>query len=209
MLLSRRCITFQSTLPVWGATAVSGSFGQLLIISIHAPRVGSDAGGVQIGRRNCHFNPRSPCGERHEAGFSAYDSTDFNPRSPCGERPVSHPPSSIRVRFQSTLPVWGATRRFRRCRTGTGDFNPRSPCGERRGTGIASGWNWVFQSTLPVWGATGSIHCAAADVVFQSTLPVWGATIADARRHVFRGISIHAPRVGSDFGRLQCPACPA
>ena len=35
---------FQSTLPVWGATAGNDYTEEKAIISIHAPRVGSDAG---------------------------------------------------------------------------------------------------------------------------------------------------------------------
>ena len=34
---------FQSTLPVWGATHFGGHHFPVLLISIHAPRVGSDA----------------------------------------------------------------------------------------------------------------------------------------------------------------------
>ena len=34
---------------------------------------------------------------------------------------------------------------------------------------------------------------------FQSTLPVWGATKAQAPVDEPKPISIHAPRVGSDF----------
>ena len=78
---------FQSTLPVWGAT---GCFGQLLVesnISIHAPRVGSD----------------SPPEISEKVRFY------FNPRSPCGERLAVTPILQSRLRFQSTLPVWGAT----------------------------------------------------------------------------------------------------
>ena len=37
---------FQSTLPVWGATHRPVPFGAFFRISIHAPRVGSDHGGV-------------------------------------------------------------------------------------------------------------------------------------------------------------------
>ena len=33
---------------------------------------------------------------------------------------------------------------------------------------------------------------------FQSTLPVWGATGEEATDRPIAGISIHAPRVGSD-----------
>ncbi len=55
----------------------------------------------------------------------------FNPRSPCGERreEIVYRPSVSK--FQSTLPVWGATKN---------DNARRSLV--------------IFQSTLPVWGAT-------------------------------------------------------
>ena len=59
-------------------------------ISIHAPRVGSDRPfrAILSGHRN--FNPRSPCGERLLRAIT-YD----------GQK-----------KFQSTLPVWGATATF-------------------------------------------------------------------------------------------------
>ena len=169
---------FQSTLPVWGATAR-----------------GKRAAGLLL-----HFNPRSPCGERPVAGVPA--------------QPVDG-------QFQSTLPVWGATllpaqvfgavdisihaprvgsdgvtleqaeedkkisihapRVGSDCypagsEAGRHDFNPRSPCGERQ---------------------PAATPCALPST-FQSTLPVWGATSGDFAEAPEEGISIHAPRVGSD-----------
>ena len=79
--------SFQSTLPVWGATALRAHRFRAVQISIHAPRVGSD-------RRW----PPSLCVLR-----------DFNPRSPCGERQGKRHPIKLYCVFQSTLPVWGAT----------------------------------------------------------------------------------------------------
>ena len=40
-------------------------------------------------------------------------------------------------------------------------------------------------------------------MTFQSTLPVWGATIVTTNRFIGVTISIHAPRVGSDFILLR------
>ena len=78
---------FQSTLPVWGATARSAATASQSEISIHAPRVGSD-GAITFGWTTPKdFNPRSPCGERHDYFTSCLPSPQF----------------------QSTLPVWGAT----------------------------------------------------------------------------------------------------
>ena len=79
------------------------------------------------------FNPHSPCGERlahvrlvsHGVGISIHTphagsdtsgsslsaiETDFNPHSPCGERRRSCSRCNRPWRFQSTLPMRGATR---------------------------------------------------------------------------------------------------
>ena len=65
------------------------------------------------------------------------------------------------------------------------NFNPRSPCGERPGL----------------------LQTIATRNGFQSTLPVWGATLTWEHWKEFMGISIHAPRVGSDRekARLSIP----
>ena len=78
---------FQSTLPVGGATGLDKSFELSYNISIHAPRGGSDLAvtGWKVSPGN--FNPRSPWGERLTVSVSTYKSS----------------------RFQSTLPVGGAT----------------------------------------------------------------------------------------------------
>ena len=173
----KRSTIFQSTLPVWGATPNQFLATLGTEISIHAPRVGSDGIYTQPRLPDIHFNPRSPCGERlnHSLTMRAYarisihaprvgsdihaDSVFspikyFNPRSPCGERPGGQSQAFCSCAFQSTLPVWGATRPLTiililsgfqstlpvwgatpagYARVLKGDyFNPRSPCGERR-----------------------------------------------------------------------------
>ena len=85
-------------------------------------------------RRGClvYFNPRSPCGERPYDQSNGSSCANFNPRSPCGERrggfddDLLHHAISIHapragsdvienkdfcalIKFQSTLPVRGAT----------------------------------------------------------------------------------------------------
>ena len=91
------------------------------------------------------------------------------------------------VEFQSTLPVWGAP----------GNRWSAPQCSNR------------FQSTLPVWGATSiSPSISARWLRFQSTLPVWGATSAGYPAGTGKTISIHAPRVGSDWLAGPGPAYP-
>ena len=66
---------------------------------------------------------------------------------------------SAMQKFQSTLPVRGATA-LRLCENSMHkDFNPRSPCGERRQKPYAKLRGLLFQSTLPVRGATAKTLC--------------------------------------------------
>ena len=81
-------------------------------------------------------------------------------------------------RFQSTLPVRGATLSYDPLVRVPGDF----------------------QSTLPVRGATKSAIQTVPPTPFQSTLPVRGATRILADHINYLQISIHAPREGSDQG---------
>ena len=192
---------FQSTLPVWGATGLHEAVLDGTVISIHAPRVGSDL--------------PATC-DLADAVISIHA-----PRvGSDGRFRSAGPPGRA---FQSTLPVWGATglvirgakgeiisihaprvgsdyyRYMAQCQKC--DFNPRSPCGERH-----CGMTFVFDlpnisihaprvgsdrrrnpffhqsadfnprspcgERLP--GAAVQLYISE----FQSTLPVWGATIA-------------------------------
>ena len=57
-----------------------------------------------------HFNPRSPCGERHPIAWRpAPRERNFNPRSPCGERLRVSRRRNRRGAFQSTLSLRRAT----------------------------------------------------------------------------------------------------
>ena len=100
---------FQSTLPGWGATRRQSHFITEDIISIHAPRMGSDVSDAERKGLEQYFNPRSPDGERHSLGRLGFGVDYFNPRSPDGER-LKHACSTMfAMIFQSTLPGWGAT----------------------------------------------------------------------------------------------------
>ena len=147
-----------------------------------------------------NFNPRSPCGERLDAYTHMFRSSsisihaprvgsdimlitlpsllsDFNPRSPCGERRCYLNKTVVLPRFQSTLPVWGAT-----CDSDFARFVNK------------------FQSTLPVWGATGTSSFSTIDYSISIHAPRVGSDIGLEFAHqVVQRISIHAPRVGSDL----------
>ena len=164
--------------------AVRSSLVHLLIISTHAPRVGSDIANTPIGQQWLDFNPRSPRGERPGADAAPGRGLYFNPRSPRGERRGCDGDHAACGGFQPTLPAWGATRVSLLRDTLRRNFNPRSPRGERPGPDNPIVREGVFQPTLPAWGATRPTGSWA--------------------RNPF--ISTHAPRVGSDPSGASC--CP-
>ena len=104
-------------------------------------------------------------------------------------------------RFQSTHPVWGATSdtwEYRAHLTPISIHAPRVGCDPQSPYAAPDA---RFQSTHPVWGATGYLSILDGQRGFQSTHPVWGATsIAIGVGRVVAQISIHAPRVGCDYG---------
>ena len=124
---------------------------------------------------------------------------DFNPRSPCGERPSpAFAPFAIE-RFQSTLPMRGATttRMPRRCISK--HFNPRSPCGERLADGVNRHAAKIFQSTLPMRGATRHFsHKKRFTIHFNPRSPCGERLTCSTATTSFPYISIHAPHAGSD-----------
>ena len=146
------------------------------LISIHAPRTGSDSSWGSICAATGHFNPRSPHGERP---------------TPKGGR-------QIFLAFQSTLPARGATviatafafapnisihaprtgsdMRRPAWRTCQSYFNPRSPHGERRETYTRRKSRLYFNPRSPHGERPPLQIRNAAAKIFQSTLPARGAT---------------------------------
>ena len=200
-------IRFQSTLPVRGATSFSraafaGSCyfnprspcgerrgaGRRIrgnrLISIHAPRAGSDIQKLAFLSDSLGFQSTLPvrgATQRQKNRWELFYISIHAPRAGSDDEPAAGR---------------GVPR----------DFNPRSPCGERRefgqyataasqqisihapraGSDYAAGdyrYNAPgFQSTLPVRGATGINLTAGRWELFQSTLPVRGATICPCRQ---------------------------
>ena len=138
---ARRCVCvsapFQSTLPVGGATYLSDGNRNMVMISIHAPRGGSDTENQELHLDKYDFNPRSPWGERPDHDGDPNTLTIISIHAPRGgsDLPITSSSASV-IPFQSTLPVGGAT--YKRI-------------------GLVYEAD-EFQSTLPVGGATADLH---------------------------------------------------
>ena len=170
------------------------------LISIHAPRTGSDgraSKGARFSLQN--FNPRSPHGERPGRMPESTPARDFNPRSPHGERPASMRYTGIRGRISIHAPRTGSDCPALRDNRVVSDFNPRSPHGERpRGT-FTSDFFIKFQSTLPARGATKHANEQSRrkeDISIHA--PRTGSDGYVRHASGAAAISIHAPRTGSD-----------
>ena len=103
------------------------------IISIHAPRVGSDplADGAEPCAAISIHAPRvgSDTGHRRAERRGVY----FYPRSPRGERPCDIDPDVLNNMISIHAPRVGSDRRTQHRDPGPIYFYPRSPRGERRG----------------------------------------------------------------------------
>ena len=196
---------FLSTLPARGATA-EGVMPMLrsAVISIHAPREGSDAW-IRPGRPPVsNFYPRSPRGERpiwaRAAPWSVLflstrpargatatiflgwrnPSTNFYPRSPRGERLQGAVAHLAVGGISIHAPREGSDGRAGHHPAHRGDFYPRSPRGERQRS--ARG---------------GSPRCN-----FYPRSPRGERPVGVGQRTKYCPISIHAPREGSDAGAV-------
>ena len=178
MKIPNNCIIISIHAPRTGSDEWRPCWGSIIVISIHAPRTGSDG--------DCSYKMRLLLNISIHAPRTGSD-------YPVNRRQIAT------STFQSTLPARGATAvdTISRCRQRISIHAPRtgSDIGYRRSQVIVT----PFQSTLPARGATPRLCLFAFLCIFQSTLPARGATVASAEdAATLARISIHAPRTGSD-----------
>ena len=176
-------VLFQSTLPARGATDACFACAHSIRISIHAPRTGSDRARVTTSAKVFGFQSTLPA--RGATKMDAYINED-------AEISIHAPRTGSDARHCGT--------RFSRR---ISIHAPRT--GSDGGTSIPSEILMRFQSTLPARGATRIYQQGVMMVVFQSTLPARGATPSSNGLIWVQGISIHAPRTGSDTATASVP----
>ena len=148
-------------------------------ISIHTPHAGSDQFAIHINIMPFCISIHTP----HAGSDTATSTTALIP-----------------PKFQSTLPMRGATVSLTVFLPVADNFNPHSPCGERPFISRHTFQGIKFQSTLPMRGATvcgGFLPTNLRD--FNPHSPC-----GERRRSVRYAdcgstISIHTPHAGSDF----------
>ena len=102
---------FQSTRPMRGATLRRKERGRRKTVSIHAPHAGRDKIRRSFAAAR-HVSIHAPHAGRDMRSFIGTTQRPcFNPRAPCGARLEFREVGIQFEVFQSTRPVWGATRR--------------------------------------------------------------------------------------------------
>ena len=134
-----------------------------ILISIHTPHAGSD---------EIDFQPHSPLSISIHTPHAGSDIRLFDS-------------CRLKLTFQSTLPMRGATSLIPTQLSASANFNPHSPCGERRVTTFNHGV--VFPHFNPHSPCGERLFCAQVDVVYIQ-------------------ISIHTPHAGSDVSAVSSPS---
>ena len=192
------------------------------LISIHAPRVGSDLTRARLDLRANLFQSTLPVWGATEEIWAALDAWAISIHAPRVGSDDPFPAStSDRVLISIHAPRVGSDILVPLCAWRIVNFNPRSPCGERPFPAWSLSSNGPISIHAPRVGSDYSlivnhffrdisIHAprVGSDLLttflipwirtFQSTLPVWGATVGNLFFGICESISIHAPRVGSD-----------
>ena len=156
-----------------------------MVISIHAPRTGSDKGTIQA-RLNTIISIHAPRTGSDVSRYSRLRRCAISIHAPrTGSDSGSKCGRSIAAVFQSTLPARGATAAANAADQSPPYFNPRSPHGERLARRSYKGFSPDISIHAPRTG---------------SDLPF----LSDNKCHHL--ISIHAPRTGSDRGGAHLSA---
>ena len=129
-----------------------------------------------------YFNPRSPCGERRQAGGASREYYHISIHAPRAGSDYTLSPDIWATRISIHAPRAGSDVQYL---LGNGAIFGISIHAPRAGSDRKRGMERTHRNP------------------FQSTLPVRGATVSVWYRDTSWAISIHAPRAGSDRQRRQ------
>ena len=127
-------------------------------ISTHAPLAGRDCRGRRTTSRFCHFNPRAPCGARHQEFLLHTADVRISTHAPLAGRDSNSNRSQCRDLYFNPRAPCGARQTSNHFRASPDYFNPRAPCGARLRTRRSSTARSTFQPTRPLRGATAKVY---------------------------------------------------
>ena len=117
--------------PLCGSDPMQPEGPLAKVISIHAPRVGSDLTTGALPSWAVYFNPRSPCGERPRRGQGLGRGVDISIHAPRVGSDLALIFSIAPILISIHAPRVGSDPCIHERFPTPDNFNPRSPCGER------------------------------------------------------------------------------
>ena len=168
-------LVFQPTLPLRGATDLLIESEEAFWFQPTLPLRGATTPctcGASTGGR---FNPRSPCGERHQIR-ALHGRRAVSTHAPLAGSDVDAPQVQGVCQVSTHAPLAGSDRPDSRVAVSTG----------------------MFQPTLPLRGATRLRRARRRRVPVSTHAPLAGSDLRPRHRRVQRRVSTHAPLAGSD-----------
>ena len=190
---------FQSTHPVRGATCEQRAADQTHGISIHAPRAGCDGRTGEIKAVPAKFQSTHPVRGATRIMWMYIRMADFNPRTPCGVRHDLCEADFWILIFQSTHPVRGATYGFK----GLYDAELFQSTHPVRGA-TRSACHILHYTDISIHAPRAGCDISnvlnrLVDRLISIHAPRAGCDHGGGERPAEAVISIHAPRAGCDF----------
>ena len=141
---------FQSTLPGWGATRHIVQFPVLVDISIHAPRMGSDASFDVVSLMQDEFQSTLPGWGATLHGLRGVLAVAISIHAPRMGSDCNRIFKLVRILISIHAPRMGSDNSWSPTFHPIGNFNPRSPDGERRRRWLRlPRFSWYFNPRSP------------------------------------------------------------
>ena len=153
-LLSSYRLLISIHAPRRGSDPADGAIKTIPRISIHAPRRGSDLFRHTEDHQHADFNPRSPQGERHKSIIIPLFCTSISIHAPRRGSDLRQAFQIQKLYISIHAPRRGSDAQLLKVTLPIVYFNPRSPQGERHAEKYDILKAQRFQSTLPAGGAT-------------------------------------------------------
>ena len=173
---------FQSTHPMRGATKVRHKIKNVhLYFNPRTPCGVRHEPSIKRLTKQQNFNPRTPCGVRRLPELPDRQARHFNPRTPCGVRLIVSFFGLCLRKISIHAPHAGCDRQTQRHRESSSqNFNPRTPCGVRHAKKDAKKADSAISIHAPHAGCDSAGNASQTPPsLFQSTHPMRGATLEE------------------------------
>ena len=149
------CSEFQSTCPLRGTTQIPFSLIAIIVFQSTCPLRGTTLTAAMLQKYSKYdFNPRAPCGARHDFLHFIRQNRKFQSTCPLRGTTEEIKISCCGIRISIHVPLAGHDTKSGSDHGKFLNFNPRAPCGARYLVPIQHISHQIFQSTCPLRGTT-------------------------------------------------------